>query len=633
MELAAIPEIGVESVGEEVTYRLPARPLGILRLAALVPIGFSAVWCGFIGAIAVPQFRHLANHPQPFDFFLCAFLLCFMAAGCVPAGLGLVLLFGRCRIRWRDERLTVSDRLGPFGWSRRLPRQPIRKFVVIGGGTVEGYRTLPGPFATLAVLSASFENGVSRTVVSGYPRPWLEALAQDLSARAGLEQATAPPVELYQGLAKELASEVTQKPAGSPVVLERREASVVLAVPPAGLWKGSMGFAFFAILWCLFTGAFTAAFLFAGKFELAMVPFIAMFWLVGLGMLAVAINLGMRRATFTAGHDELTVVKSGPFGTKRLQFRRAEIANVSAGASNVSVNHRPVPELQVRLVTGKKFGFLVGRDPDELRWIATELSNALGLAAPAQAAAPGPMGWPYAGAGARQVGTPLGKFLGVVVFAGIVIAMFWGPIAGFLAPIHAHHATRAPTANPVLSNKPVAGDPMLVFNAFGPSRTYRATNAWAVGREAHAEWFVPTRSGTLSEIEVAVEPDDGNPHPGKATIFLARNRNGFPGHTLESFSVSAEEATGLLRLESAKKPELQGGVKYWLCARSQGGWSWHFNDQNVIHNTAREVKRGKWASAGDYCYVGAFSIRVSTNPPPAELAQPAEDDPKNSDPK
>ena len=167
MELAAVPEIGVESFGEEVTYRLPARPLGILRLAGLVPIGFSAVWCGFIGTIVVPQFRHLGNHPQPFAFFICAFLLCFMAAGCVPAGLGLLLLFGRCRIRWRDERLTVSDRLGPFGWSRRLPRQPIRKFVVMGGAAVEGGRTLPGPFATLAAMSATFENGVSRTVVSG----------------------------------------------------------------------------------------------------------------------------------------------------------------------------------------------------------------------------------------------------------------------------------------------------------------------------------------------------------------------------------------------------------------------------------------------------------------------------------
>ncbi len=38
----------IESAGDkEVTYQLPARPLGILRLAGLVPIGFSVVWFGF----------------------------------------------------------------------------------------------------------------------------------------------------------------------------------------------------------------------------------------------------------------------------------------------------------------------------------------------------------------------------------------------------------------------------------------------------------------------------------------------------------------------------------------------------------------------------------------------------------
>ncbi len=113
-----------------------------------------------------------------------------------------------------------------------------------------------------------------------------------------------------------------------------------------------------------------------------------------------------------------------------------------------------------------------------------------------------------------------------------------------------------------------------------------------------------------------MEPDGGSPHPGQATIFLTRDKRGFPRRTLESFSVSADEATGLLTLESTKKPALEAGLKYWLCARSKGGWCWHLNDQNVVHNSAREVRRGQWASAGDYGTIGAFSIRVSTNQPP-----------------
>ncbi len=110
-----------------------------------------------------------------------------------------------------------------------------------------------------------------------------------------------------------------------------------------------------------------------------MIPFFAMFWLDRLGgwrWRSIWVNAG---PPFTAGHSELTVVKSGPFKTKRLIFRPAEIENISASASNVTVNRQSVPELQV-LRTGKTIGFLVGRDPDELRWIAMELSTALGLA-------------------------------------------------------------------------------------------------------------------------------------------------------------------------------------------------------------------------------------------------------------
>ncbi|HVM46679.1 MAG TPA: hypothetical protein VMU04_01565 [Candidatus Acidoferrum sp.] len=627
MELADIPDLHVEQAGDEVTYRLPARPLGLLRLAGLFPLAFSVMWLGFVGSVLVPQFRHLTSQPQRFSYFICAFLVCFMAAGCAPAVVGLLILFGRSWIRWRDTHLTVLERVGPFGWPRRMPRGPIRKFIVTGGGPVEGGRTLPGPFATLAALSATFENGVSRTVVTGYPRPWLEAIAQDLSARTGLAQSTPPPpVEIYQGLTRELAAEATEKPAGSPVVLQRGSASITVDVPPPGFWKGSMGLPVFGTLWCLILAGITLAFAFGGQFDPTVLPVLAVFWLAGLVMLALAIHLGRRRVTFTAGHSGLTVVKSGPFGTRRLDFQRAAIADVSAGPSNWQVNHRPVPELQVRLATGKKIGFLAARDKDELRWIATELRNALGLAVAGPLPSPGLSGWAYARAGTWQPGTPLGKALSILIVVGIAITLLWRTLVGVVAPVHAHRPARPPATPAFLTNKPVAGDPTLVFNAFGPSGTYRATNTWAVGREAHAEWFVPTLSGRLSEILLAIEPDGSSASPGKATVFLARDKNGFPGRTLESFSVSADEKPGLLTLESTKAPALQAGVKYWLGARSRGGWVWHFNDQNVIHNTAREVRRGKWASAGDYCYVGAFSIRISTNQPPAELPQPAEDE-------
>jgi hypothetical protein len=627
MALADIPDIRVESVGDEVTYSLPTRPLGRLRFLGLFPIGVSAAWFGIIGNTFLPQLRQLIDHSPTFSYFFGAFILGVMMAGLAPAGFGLLILFGRCRILWRDGHLTISERVGPFGWPRRMPRRPIVKFIVMGGTAAPGDRTLPGPFATLGLLLAKFESGAPRTIVTGYPRPWLEAIAHDLSARAGLAQSTEPPVEVYRGLTEELKAKVVEKPANSPVVLQRSDANVaVLDVPPIGLWKGSGGIFTFAIPWCLVIGAVTVAFVCDKKFDPKAIPFFAIFWLVGLGMLAVGVNLGKRRAKITAGPSALTVVKSGPFGTKRLDFRRADIANVCAGVSSMEQNHHPVPELQVHLVSGKKVGFLLGRDPEELRWIATELRNSLGLETPVQSTEPEFMGRPFPGAGPWQAGTPFTKFIGLLVFAVVAVAIFWHPLAGFLESAHAARPTKIPSTNSLILNKPISGDLTLVFNSFGPNETCKLTNNWAVGREAHGEWFIPTMSGNLSEIVMAVEPVDGNPRPGKANIFITGDKNGFPGRTLESFSTTVGGANGILVFESARQPALRAGVKYWLCASSRGAWSWHLNNQEIIHNTAREVSRGKWASAGDFCYVGAFSIRVSTNQPPVQLEPPAGDD-------
>jgi len=50
----------------------------------------------------------------------------------------------------------------------------------------------------------------------------------------------------------------------------------------------------------------------------------------------------------------------------------------------------------------------------------------------------------------------------------------------------------------------------------------------------------------MTEMVAAINPAGGVPQPGQATIFLAEDRNGFPGRTLESFSVRPDAATGLL---------------------------------------------------------------------------------------
>jgi hypothetical protein len=316
---------------------------------------------------------------------MVAFLLVFMIVGCFPAAYGFLMMFGRCRISWHDGRLTVSDLVGPFGRRRRMPRTAIRKFAVKAGVERNGQSVTTGPLASMAMLVAEFENGKPRVVALGYPREWLEAIATELSGYASRTQPATPKVEVVDLQATPPQfQDVAEKPAASKIVLQRNAASIVLEVPPAGLRKGSMGLFFFSIAWCAFMTVFTSGMLKqarAAKSDWQSLIFIGTFWAVGLGMMAGAVNLGRRRATLTAGKSGLTIVQSGPFGTKRREFRREEIAAVRADTSNVEVNNRRVLELQIHPVTGKKVGLLVNREADELRWMATELRNALGVPA------------------------------------------------------------------------------------------------------------------------------------------------------------------------------------------------------------------------------------------------------------
>src|ERR1039458_9109196 len=146
MYLAAIPEIRVETTGNDVTFWLPARPLGKFRLVGLIPIGFSVLWFSKMGRMPLDTLHLFATgHHQVFDYFSLAFGALFVGAGCIPAGLGLFLMLGRCRVMWRDGRLTISETLGPLGWRRRLPKAAIRKFTVKTGASSNGQPVTSGP--------------------------------------------------------------------------------------------------------------------------------------------------------------------------------------------------------------------------------------------------------------------------------------------------------------------------------------------------------------------------------------------------------------------------------------------------------------------------------------------------------
>jgi hypothetical protein len=377
-----------EYVGGNPRFDLPIRPLGWAKLTGVFFIGFGVLfaWSSARDILRTVQ-KWLHETPGGMETVSCLFNLPFLIAGCVPVVIGLLVLFGRCRVEWRDGQLWSAEVLGPFRWTRRMPRKPIRK-LEIAATTSKSGNAPPKPIENFSGLTAEFEDGSKKLVVLGYPKDWLLAIADELKGYVGRGtfSAASTQVEVVEKTSEdEDVDDVLQQPADSRVQVEERGAGVRLVVPPAGIWRGSKGLFFFALFWCgfmvLFT-AFTGTSMFKGRgIEWELVAFLAAFWAIGVGLLVGAVHMGRRSASLEADSVHLRVETRGLFGTNRREWSRADLNAIRADASGMEVNHRPLIELQIHPLSGKKVGLLAGRQEDELRWLAPCLRRALNVPA------------------------------------------------------------------------------------------------------------------------------------------------------------------------------------------------------------------------------------------------------------
>src|SRR5947209_3731064 len=179
------------------------------------------------------------------------------------------------------------------------------------------------------------------------------------------------------------------QPAHSQIAIERSADGVTIKVPPAGLFGGTQGLFVFAIVWNSISGLITAVMLvaFFGKAGKAdesvwIAPAIlSIFWLVGIGVLLGSINMGLRQAAIAVTGGTLMVIQTGLFGSKQRAWQAGDVSGVRAGPSGMTVNDKPVLELQIYDGGGQKLGLLAGRRDDELRWLAYEIGMALGMGA------------------------------------------------------------------------------------------------------------------------------------------------------------------------------------------------------------------------------------------------------------
>jgi len=358
------PDIQIESVGRDVTYVLPRRPLGLLRWFGLPEVAFGV----FFAYQAVQMVMEGKSHTAgPIDYIFPLFSIPFILGGLSIVFHGLLTMFGSCRVEWRDKRLSGVEVLGPLRWRRRLSRRnsSLRKLSVKCGRTdPHAQPVTSGPFASLGLLLAEYDKGRPRMVAIGYPNHWLDALARDLAARlaAWSGASSVPKVELVDAAKQPLDSEMVERPADSQLKIEPRPNGWNLTVPPAGLRRGTHGFFGFAILWCSFMVVFTAGWIFAATKKPTAEPwpvwiFIVAFWGIGLGMLLTAINLGRRRVEMRVDNGRLHFLQSGPFGAKQWEWPRDQIAAIRIGPSGLAVGDRPLLQLQIHPVGARKSGF------------------------------------------------------------------------------------------------------------------------------------------------------------------------------------------------------------------------------------------------------------------------------------
>jgi hypothetical protein len=101
--------------------------------------------------------------------------------------------------------------------------------------------------------------------------------------------------------------------------------------------------------------------------------------LVGLAILIGIIASGRSQAVLAVVGDQLFYFHKGLFWSRRKEWHRDQLCDIRIGKSNVSVNKEPLVEMKLYFLEGKTKGLLLGRDEEELRWLATKLRKSLGL--------------------------------------------------------------------------------------------------------------------------------------------------------------------------------------------------------------------------------------------------------------
>jgi hypothetical protein len=226
-----------------------------------------------------------------------------------------------------------------------------------------------------------------------YPRDWLLAVAEELARRCGVAHEVmpldSPQFRIHPFLLSEAEDEDTfdhdQQPATSAATVAVDGDELHIVVPPGRtvrrvfVQNGALIFLFLllwpaALCWdVLVDGAQVPA---------DSLPFAAVMAAVGGVLFMLAVRQEQRTVVLVVQPHRLLFEKSPLlFWHTRREWRRSRILAIRTGDSSPRGEAGGALELQIHFADMRHDGILGGRDPAELRWLATVLRRALDVPA------------------------------------------------------------------------------------------------------------------------------------------------------------------------------------------------------------------------------------------------------------
>lgn len=390
-------------------WRLPRRPWGAGWYMPWIVMGIGiaiAMIFGFSSSYKLPNFDA--------DPIGAVFDLLWLIGQCIAPLIGLTLLCvglgllrGQTLITLTKNEIITSDRLGALRWTRRTITANITGLdISVGTSSTNNGPKVPMKNVTVLVAKtdqpARYKNTKDKkqifVIAWGYPKTWMQQLADALIREASFATPSMAEIEVTTTLDHEHEDDQPENPIDQPVdsqvLLSRQPDGLTLDIPPSGIMRGSKGLGCFAVLWNGFILIMGGVMAFAvlnphtpnvsGPTNPSDLLFLLPFLAVGIGLIAITAHLGRSRSRLVViGRDENAVIawhrQSPILKVKELTWPASELSHLRVGDSNMSVNDKPIQELQIHPKHGKKIGLLRRLEDSDLRWMAYELRQQTGV--------------------------------------------------------------------------------------------------------------------------------------------------------------------------------------------------------------------------------------------------------------